>query len=255
MRRNDSLLVLANVALVLLAVIAQVVFPDEMAVDVALAVLLVELVALQLVFYRRAQTARKSYHDTTLAVLDSFHRPLAGIEPRFPLPAMRVPGAWRATPDFAQLLVQVIHEAEPATVVELGGGVSSLVVGYALEKVGRGETLSLDHEADYVRETSRLVQEHGLDRFVRVVHAPLRTYSIDGEPWEWYDDAALQELHTIDMLIVDGPPAKTQPLARYPAFPLTLEKLSAHATIILDDGIRPDECQIVARWLKKFPVF
>ena len=48
---------------------------------------------------------------------------------------------------------------------------------------------------------------------------------------------------TIDLLIIDGPPVKTNQLARYPALPLLFSKLSKECIIILDDAARPSEQQ------------
>jgi hypothetical protein len=56
-------------------------------------------------------------------ILDVYHAPLAQVAPRFPLPSMRNPGHWTATPDFARILAQLIHQHQPKIVVELGSGV------------------------------------------------------------------------------------------------------------------------------------
>ena len=57
----------------------------------------------------------------------------------------------------------------------------------------------------------------------------------------------------IDMLLVDGPPGMTGPLARYPALPVFYEYLNNDAVIFLDDGVREDENKIMQRWLQEFP--
>jgi hypothetical protein len=56
-------------------------------------------------------------------------------------------------------------------------------------------------------------------------------------------------LSEIPMLVVDGPPRATGAAARYPAFPLLQSVLAQKATIVLDDADRPDEEEIVSRWL------
>ena len=57
------------------------------------------------------------------------------------------------------------------------------------------------------------------------------------------------------MLVVDGPPEKTQSHARYPALPLFYEYLSDEAVVILDDAGRKEESEIVEMWLKDYPEF
>jgi hypothetical protein len=53
-------------------------------------------------------------------------------------------------------------------------------------------------------------------------------------------------------LVVDGPPGNIQRLSRYPALPLLYGHLNDRSTIIVDDGRREDEREIVARWEKEF---
>ena len=54
-------------------------------------------------------------------------------------------------------------------------------------------------------------------------------------------------------LIVDGPPTKGNPLARYPALKTLYDKLSPEAVILVDDMIRPGEKEMVRRWLAEYP--
>jgi hypothetical protein len=58
---------------------------------------------------------------------------------------------------------------------------------------------------------------------------------------------------TIDMLVMDGPPAATAPLARYPALPVLGNQLSPGSIVLLDDTYREEERLIVARWKKEYP--
>jgi hypothetical protein len=75
---------------------------------------------------------------------------------------------------------------------------------------------------------------------------------INGAKWLWYDLSKVEIPEAIDLLIVDGPPGTTQKLARYPAVPMLHEKLNKDAFILLDDGARPDERQIVEQWTEEF---
>ncbi len=79
---------------------------------------------------------------------------------------------------------------------------------------------------------------------------------MNGKTWNWYDLPDLDKLPgKIDMLVVDGPPWKLQHLARYPALPVLFKYLSDNAVIILDDGNRPDEKEIVKLWKKEYDCF
>jgi len=170
----------------------------------------------------------------------------------FPLPAMR---NWTVSPDFAREVACVIAETRPETIVEIGSGVSTLIAGYALRKNGTGSVVSLEHDAAWLARCARLIEEHGLSEEASVVHAPLRTTTIDGAQWQWYETDGLGRVASIDLLVVDGPLGSLQALARYPALPVLIHLLSPEAVVMLDDADRPDERQIVARWDREFGPF
>lgn len=173
---------------------------------------------------------------------------LAGILPlRAPLRPMT---GWAITPELGAILVRTVLERRPKTIVELGSGVSSIVHGYSLELVGGGRVISLDHDAAYAEVTRREIALHALSDTVTVVDAPLVTQLVGGESFDWYSLANLPEDTRIDMLLVDGPPARTGRLARYPALPLLLSRLADGATLVLDDAARRSERAIVERWMR-----
>lgn len=170
--------------------------------------------------------------------------------PRYFLPQTR---HWAASPDFLKLVVTEILDRKPNLILELGSGVSSVFIAYALEKNGSGKLLSIDHEQPYARLTAQALDQHQLSSKVDIVHAPLQKLTLAEGVWKWYDPAFIQNLPPVDMLIVDGPPFKLQPLSRYPALPILLDKLSDSALIFIDDYIREDEQEMVQKWLKAFP--
>jgi len=171
---------------------------------------------------------------------------------RHPLPPMRV---WAASPDFLSLLLGIIMENKPDLVVELGSGVSTLVIAYALQKQGSGKLLSVEHEPEYLEKTTRQVNLHGLDDYVRVIHAPLTPCQVNGKQWKWYNMESIGIEENIDILVIDGPPSTVQPRSRYPAVPLLLDYFSEDVVVLLDNAARPDERAIVDEWLATYPDF
>lgn len=169
---------------------------------------------------------------------------------RKPLPSM---SRWAATSELALLIVDTIKKEPPKTVVDLGSGVSSLVAGYTIEQLGEGRVISVDHEEEFYEKTRQTIQGHELEDVIDLRHAPLRQQKAGEDNYEWYDMEKLQDVDNIDLLIVDGPPGKTQKHARYPAVPLLYDKLSKGATIILDDYSRQEEKEITKMWLEKYP--
>ena len=168
---------------------------------------------------------------------------------RKPLPPLR---SYAASPDFLALLAEIVQELQPQTIVEAGSGVSTIVNGYLLEKQGSGKVYSLDHEAAFAEQTRNNIAKHGLVNFAEVLTAPLQTYTIQNQSWQWYASTALfSKIKSIDLLIVDGPPVHTQKHARYPALPLLLPYLSKNAVILVDDCVRAEDRESVQRWLRE----
>lgn len=157
-----------------------------------------------------------------------------------------------ASPDFLHLLACEIFRLRPELIVEVGSGASTLIAAYCLRKIGHGRIVSLDHLEKYAGLTRQAIDAHGLGVWAEVLDAPLRDYDIDGSNYKWYDDAAVLNCDRIDMLVIDGPPHDINVWARYPAIPLLGNRLQPHATVMLDDGKRPDEIAIVDAWRQRY---
>ncbi len=169
---------------------------------------------------------------------------------RTPLPAMR---GHVMSPDFAREIVSGTLSKRPKTVVELGSGVSTVLTAYALEVIGdeSAHIYSLDHEPLYASITRNNLAAHGLEKWATIIDAPLVETKVDGSTRRWYDTSQLLasiEAREIDLLVVDGPPARDDKMAREPALPVLQHKLSARALVMVDDAGRAGEREIVRRW-------
>jgi predicted O-methyltransferase YrrM len=162
-------------------------------------------------------------------------------------------GGWALTGDSAALLAREALVRKPRAILELGSGVSTLILGQVLRKNGCGRLLSIDHDPMWASETRRYVKLLGLDDMVTVIDAPLRQHMLGHQQVEWYDipKASLDELGPIDFLLVDGPPQEKNSAreARYPAFPLLRDFLADNALIFVDDANRHSERKMIDRWL------
>jgi predicted O-methyltransferase YrrM len=205
------------------------------------------LAFLLLTLYHRLQ-AEQMQHYWQLEALASLQ---SIIRPRLPFPPMRL---WAASPDFLVIVLRLIRQYQPQTVVELGSGVSSLISAYTLEGNTSGQLISLDHEAEFAQITQETLQAHQLDAWGRVIHAPLHPMTLNGQTYNWYDAAALAPITGIDLLIVDGPPSTLGTGARFPALPMLYEKLNPGAFILIDDAKRPDDSHNVEAWLAAYPL-
>jgi predicted O-methyltransferase YrrM len=206
------------------------------------------ILAVMVALIQRVRSEIESRYRRTEAILALY----SVIEPQKPLPMPRV---YMASAELLRAVADATFQLKPEMVVELGSGISTLVTAYALAKIGSGRIVSLDHEAQFAEHTNRLLRSHQLDHIAKAVHAPLVETEAGGQRFRWYDTKALAGVGAIDLLIVDGPPGKDEPLARYPALPVLADRLSERAWVLVDDAARKDETEMVARWVAMFPRF
>lgn len=166
---------------------------------------------------------------------------------RAPMPPSR---GYAASPDLCLELARQVYARRPALVVECGAGLSTLWLGYALQATGSGRLVSLEHQAQFHHRTAEQIRLHGLGDVIDLRLAPLEPVEAGGTTQPWYGPAALRDLERIDLLVVDGPPGATGPLARLPAIPVLRDRLAPDALIVVDDYEREDEQEAVRRWLE-----
>lgn len=166
------------------------------------------------------------------------------------LPPMR---GWAASPDFLLLVAEEILNNGSLTVLECSSGSSTVVAARCLQMQDRGHVYSLEHDSVYAEKTRALLRRHGLANWATVIDAPLQKDE-SGVPWY-----SLSNLPTavpeVDLLVIDGPPGVSGPLARYPALPRLRNRLSTACTVLLDDANRPGEQTVLSRWRAEFPEF
>lgn len=172
----------------------------------------------------------------------------ATLRPARPLPPWR---GGMARPELLYHLWQEIRRRRPRQALELGSGLSTLVMAMAM--AGEGRLTSLEDDAGHASRTRRMLAEHGLQAGVNVVHAPLTRHETGGERLAWYDLAGLDDLRDIDLLFVDGPAGYLRAQSRWPALPLLCGRLAAEALIVVDDMDRPQEQRMLERWLQVYP--
>lgn len=135
-------------------------------------------------------------------------------------------------------------------IVECGAGFSTLVLARLLHTRG-GSLVSLEHDQTWATRVQGNLVAAGLAEIARVVLAPLEPHPLARDGLQWYAHRALRSLPpSIDLLLVDGPPAFEPELAlsRYPALPALAERLAPDATVVLDDIDRPGELRTLEAW-------
>lgn len=154
-------------------------------------------------------------------------------------------------------LVKIINEIiiyKRRTIVECGGGISTIFIAQILKEKG-GHLYTIEHDEEWSSILKKQIDELGLGDYVSIIAAPLLKSDLsigDGEQL-WYDHVKIKENLqniSIDFLIVDGPPAylESTKYARYPALIFFQPYLAEDYTIILDDINRSGEKEIVSKW-------
>lgn len=151
-------------------------------------------------------------------------------------------------------LITLVEEQRPKKILELGSGTSTIWLGYLCKSYG-GKLITLDHLGEYLEQTKAAIDRHELNDEVEARLAPLEPVNCQGEIYKWYSKSSFEDLIDIDLLVIDGPPASTGKMARYPALPEIVARLASNATVVLDDAHRDEEASIITEWLNHLPEF
>ena len=200
---------------------------------------------------RRAESDHKamvhrtnSLRSSILTDQQALQQLMTRFQPEAPLPVV---AGWALDPTALFWLVDQVDRVRPQLVVECGSGTSTLWLAFALRRNGSGRVLSLEHSEQFAAATRALLERHGLADWAEVRVAPLVATATPRGALDWYDVGP--DLGPIDLLFVDGPPATTGKLARYPAIPVLGRNLVPGALVVLDDAGREDEREVVRHWL------
>ncbi|MGC0250373.1 class I SAM-dependent methyltransferase [Pseudactinotalea sp. Z1748] len=168
-------------------------------------------------------------------------------------PAALMPplGRWSMDVRNVAHLTDLIRQRVPRRVLELGGGASTVWLGYILREID-ARMLSVDHDEKFASITRGNILRHGLEAVVDVQIAPLKESEIAGRAGKWYSAELFTGCGPIDLLIVDGPPGRSSRFARLPAIEFLKGELAEGALVVLDDADRPAEAAAVASWIKDY---
>jgi predicted O-methyltransferase YrrM len=151
-------------------------------------------------------------------------------------------------------IVRDYRVKEHARVVELGSGVSTVVLALLLPQISRGiEIVSVEGEKKYAEQTQEAIKRYRLHDTVRLFHIPYAKY---GDA-SWFNKQELTQIledTRVDILLVDAPPRKSCPRARQPAIPFFLPYLKRSSIVVLHDASRSDELCIAQEWRRYFRV-
>jgi predicted O-methyltransferase YrrM len=132
------------------------------------------------------------------------------------------------------------------TIVECGSGRSTVLIARRLAELGEGSVHSLEHDAGWADRTRELLAAEAVAR-AEVITAPLEN--------GWYARSAVRLLpNSVDLLLIDGPPAGEPELrrSRHPTLDELGDRLRPGALIVLDDARRVGEAEAMELWHGRF---
>jgi predicted O-methyltransferase YrrM len=216
---------------------------------IAIIVTVALAVAVILVFQRR-------YYRHIIARIDSQTVHSRGVMAQAAV-ANGTPVYWSEhaiTPETLTLLQHLVAHMRAPRILELGSGVSTLLMAQWLRRGGEGHILSLEDDARWAAQTESTLAREKLGSFAHVVVSPLVEVDAGARRSAWYDTSCIETDARFDLVIVDGPPAwRGDELARLPALYRLRRHLADNGVLVLDDAVRGGEREIARRWRNDFP--
>lgn len=167
------------------------------------------------------------------------------------LPALR---HHAESPEFLREVVNELQARKPERMLELGGGVSTLVFARTLQRIGKGHLHVVEHEPFYVQQLKKWLRDYQLDKFVTVIEAELTDYTIDDKKYRWYTLNDIP-MTAFDIIVADGRVAKESRCGRYPMLPLLQNRLSDTSVIVVENVDDVNEREVLIRWSYDFPQY
>lgn len=167
------------------------------------------------------------------------------IKPKHILPTFN---NWRISTDSMIIIVEEFSQKK-GTAVDIGSGVSTIVLGYVAKQNGNGsKVISIEHDVDYFEKTKKMIENHDLQDYIDLQLCPLKNGKFNVNEFKWFDLENVIFPESIEILLVDGPPGIIQKNSRYPAVPALSSYLTSKSAVFLDDGARKEEQIIAELW-------
>ena len=189
-------------------------------------------------FSQRSKLAKQSDLDNLYRQITAYSDIKEIIGPGVPLGPLR---GFALSPDaLLNILRDIVARGNPR-VVEFGMGESTIAIAAALQQLGAGSLVSIEHEEKYLKVICRRLVSAGLIDRVDARIVPLRHYEdLDGSgAFESYDLAEQDE--EFDVAIVDGPVGSLGVATRIVPLLWAIARLKGERVVYLDDAYRKAE--------------
>ena len=146
-------------------------------------------------------------------------------------------------------------------IIEFGSGISTLAIANLIKTNNLDcSFIAVEDNEEWFQYIKSFLSRNVLQKYVNIIHAPLKKNSLALKNNFWYSDQVLQRNISsdskFDLVIIDGPAAWKQKirLSRYPAVPYLINILSEEYSIYLDDINRKGEKKIMSLWSHKHKI-
>ena len=164
-------------------------------------------------------------------------------------------GTWALDAQTLNFLEQEIIRLRPQAILEFGTGISTICFARHLFEIwgdtDKPRVFSIEQNEWQVEKSQRQLVDFGLEKSVRILHAPLTPQRIEDITTECYAlppsvlNEFLGELRP-DFVVVDGPSGNSS--VRFGTLPLVKAHVQETARFYLDDALRPEELDVAERW-------
>lgn len=142
------------------------------------------------------------------------------------------------------------------TVLELGAGISTILLEAASRDNSDWTIYSVEHDAGWVEAVKNMIRSNGGDPSrVNFIVTGLKEVDTAAYKGPWYDTGKIAQALSakVDLLLVDGPISyQNDPMIRFPALPELRQLMNEQFCVLLDDTSRKGEEKILALWAEKF---
>ncbi len=157
-------------------------------------------------------------------------------------------GGWSVESDLCQFVGKFCETYRPAKVLEIGTGLSTLILADEVSKQHVREVFSIDHIKSFQDQTKATLKKRSQSHLVHFHHFPLGLTYEGGKLFYFYKvpNNFLIKNGPFDLVLVDGPPGfyKSREAVLYKIYPY----LSRQALIVLDDAKRNLEQTCLENW-------
>lgn len=158
---------------------------------------------------------------------------------------------WAISRTLARHLYATCQARGFRNIVDVGSGMSTLVLALYASRTPGVRVLSLEHDRDWYAKTKAALHQAGLSDHVDLRLLPLRRRSTP-RAHVWYEGAAELVTAPVDFMLVDGPPRDEA--TRHGALWRISPDLLHGATVWLHDGARDEERAVVRDWQAHMPM-